>query len=98
VRSDKMENTNNWESAGEMIIKTVKSNDTMKMVKGLRFFKEEGGIAKYIVLYSKSKNGRKWKDDNRKDVTFGFFKTITESFKAKALIIGSHKFSLIVGR
>lgn len=80
-----------------MIIKKVVTNDKMKSIKGLRFFKEEGGMAKYILLYSKSKNGMKWKDDNRQPVNFGFFKNSTDSFKARALIIGSYKFSLVVG-
>lgn len=81
----------------KMIKKRINRENKASKVTGWKFFENTESIAKYMVLHSKSINGKKWVSDKHEEVNVGYFKSTGNQFTARALIIGKHKFSLIVG-
>ena len=78
-----------------MKIQKVYRESRLHYTKGIRFFKD--GTLKTIVFYSKSKNG-KWLDEDKTPRRFGYFKSHEDEFNARAIVIGSHKFSILTSR
>lgn len=75
--------------------KISKGNEKYK-TNGLKLFNR--GRLKTIVSYSKSLGGRKWCDNNKVARNLGYFKSEEHIFMARALIIGKHKFSLLIAK
>jgi hypothetical protein len=75
------------------IDKFVRKNHRM-ITKALRFFK--GNKVSLVISYSRALGGRKWHDNNKRARYFGYFKSIEHVFIARALVIGKHKFSLLI--
>ncbi|KMP65162.1 hypothetical protein TU57_10435 [Bacillus cereus] len=77
-----------------MEIKKYSNKSENHYTKALRFIK--GSKVKFIISYSKSLNGKKWHDDDKKARKFGYFTSKEKMYRAKALIIGCHKLSLLL--
>lgn len=77
-----------------MEIKKYSNKSENHYTKALRFIKNSK--VKFILSYSKSLNGKKWHDDSKKARMFGYFTSQEKMYKAKALIVGSYKLSLLV--
>jgi hypothetical protein len=77
-----------------MEIKKYFKENQRYYTKALRFFKN--GNVKLILSYSKSKDGRLWHDNDKTPRKLGYFKSQEFIFTARALVVGSHKFSLLV--
>jgi hypothetical protein len=77
-----------------MKIERIMKINSKMYSKALKFFKDDK--VKFVVSYSKSFGDRKWHDENNNPRSFGFFKSDEQLFRAKALVIGKHKFSLLV--
>ncbi|MCY7947983.1 hypothetical protein [Bacillus atrophaeus] len=71
--------------------RTGKGNYT----KALRFIKNER--VNLVLSLSVATNGVQWKDDNKKKRYLGFFKCRFDKYKAKALVIGKYKISVLTG-
>jgi hypothetical protein len=78
-----------------MLIKGYFHETEKFYTKALRVFKKGRGTAKLIISYSKAKMG-KWHDNNMVARNFGYFKSKELMFTARALVIGKHKFSLLI--
>lgn len=75
------------------------TEDFLKSVKGLRIYEGVAkGFPKYMIVLSKSKGGKKWVNDDRKEVNFGLFKSIEKMYSAQAVIIGKFKLCFIKSR
>ncbi|PEA25880.1 hypothetical protein CN984_11860 [Bacillus cereus] len=77
-----------------MEIKKYSNKSENHYTKAFRFIK--GSKVKFILSYSKSLNGKRWHDDSKKARMFGCFSSKEKMYKAKAMIIGCHKLSLLV--
>lgn len=76
-----------------MKIKSFFKETDKYYTKALRLFK--GKAIKLVVSYSQSKGG-KWHDNDMKPIKLGYLKSQEYIFNARALVIGKHKFSLLV--
>lgn len=76
------------------MIKNYTKKTDRYFTKAIRFFK--GKNIRFALSYSKSLNGRKWYDEDMTPVKVGYRKSQEYIFTARALILGRHKFSLLV--
>lgn len=78
-----------------MLIKWYFHETEKNCTKALRVFKKGRKTAKLIISYSKAKRG-KWHDNNMIARNFGYFKSKELMFTARSVVIGKHKFSLLI--
>lgn len=82
-----------------MKIRKFKKINERFYTSAIRFFK--GDSIKFILSYSKAHGGNKWHkwhNKERKPVNLAYCKSVEDMFTARALVVGKHKFSLLVAR
>lgn len=67
-----------------------------KTTRAIRLFdKLNKRVPRVIASHTRANNGKKWLNDDKKQVTLGYLTKTQGIFNTKTLIVGKHKFSLV---